>query len=295
MEQLRHYVRGFLGRNWFIAYRKRRWRQLSERDDYGFTRVHQPRDRFFADPFVIQVLERSYVFFEDYDVAHGRGVISYVEVERDNTTTPPSVALSKPYHLSYPFVFEHEREIYLLPETASNRTIELYRAREFPHIWEHYRVLVPDTRAVDSTLHFDGIRWWLFTCVTRTRQEAAKDLSLFVAGSLDAEFRPHPRNPVVRHSQSVRPAGKLFRDAGRLIRPSQDSTHTYGGQISLNHIALLDEREYSEASVGTVSPDWMSLGLATHTLNFTDSLEVIDGRRRRRLLWPRGTEGRGLA
>jgi hypothetical protein len=46
----------------------------------------------------------------------------------------------------------------------------------------------------------------------------------------------------------------------------------------LNRIDVLTPSEYRETPVGRIDPTW-SRGLsATHTYNFTETLEVIDGR-----------------
>jgi hypothetical protein len=40
--------------------------------------------------------------------------------------------LERPYHLSYPYVFFVGDDAFMLPETAANGAIELYRAVSFP-------------------------------------------------------------------------------------------------------------------------------------------------------------------
>ena len=75
----------------------------------------------------------------------------------------PKKIIEKPYHLSYPFVFSYDNEFYMIPETGSNSTIELYKCLEFPEKWEMAAILMKDVRAYDTTiLHKDG-KWWLFT------------------------------------------------------------------------------------------------------------------------------------
>ena len=43
-------------------------------------------------------------------------------------------------------------ELYMIPETAGNRTIELYKCVEFPMHWELSQVLMKDVYAVDPTI-----------------------------------------------------------------------------------------------------------------------------------------------
>ena len=44
---------------------------------------------------------------------------------------PSTIVLEKDYHLSYPFLFEDNDELFMIPETATNKTIELYKCEEF--------------------------------------------------------------------------------------------------------------------------------------------------------------------
>ncbi len=82
----------------------------------------------------------------------------------------------RPYHLSYPFVFEHEGSVYMIPETMGSRRIELYKAKAFPFDWELVHVLKEDIDAVDTTLWIqDGI-YYFFTNVAETRHNTERSL-----------------------------------------------------------------------------------------------------------------------
>jgi hypothetical protein len=48
----------------------------------------------------------------------------------------PFAVLERSYHLSYPFIFRWGSDIFMIPETSDNRTVEVYRAVEFPGKWE---------------------------------------------------------------------------------------------------------------------------------------------------------------
>jgi hypothetical protein len=125
----------------------------------GFHIAAPPPDRLWADPFAIQHDGRTFIFIEELVYRENRGVIAQFEVFEDGSFSPPQRVLERPYHLSYPCVFQFENEWWMLPETSENRTIELYRAVEFPHRWTAGPVLFRDVTAVDSTLfEFQG-RW----------------------------------------------------------------------------------------------------------------------------------------
>ncbi len=91
----------------------------------GFFRLAPPRDRFWADPFPIEANGRHYIFFEELPFAAGKAHISVVEVDRAGRASQPVRVLERDYHLSYPFLVEDRGELYLVPESAHNRTVEI--------------------------------------------------------------------------------------------------------------------------------------------------------------------------
>ncbi len=106
----------------------------------------------------------------------------------------------------------------MLPETAGNHTIELYRATKFPFEWKLHKVLFSNVRAVDTTpLFLDGI-WYLLTTSARHGHETF----LFWSKTLDGNWHYHPRNPICSDVRRARGAGALFRSHDTLIRPAQD-------------------------------------------------------------------------
>mgnify|MGYP000854517304 FL=1 len=138
-------------------------------------------------------------------------------------------------------------------------------------------------RAVDSTLIEHDGRWWLFANVADDENNATWDsLHLFYADSpLSEAWTPHPLNPIVADVRTARPAGRIFRRGGQLIRPAQDSSRRYGGALHLQRIDKLSATEYAETTMETLDP--LEKGfLATHTINFLDDLTVIDVQARRR-------------
>ena len=83
-------------------------------------------------------------------MVHEKGGISWLALERGSPTAARSV-VARDYHMSYPFVFRWEDAWYMIPQTGANRTVELWRATDFPEQWELERVLLADVDAVDAT------------------------------------------------------------------------------------------------------------------------------------------------
>jgi hypothetical protein len=263
---------------WHIAF------AMKGSDEPGLTRsssfctISPPLGYSYADPFLLRHKGRAYLFFEVYSQRE-RGVIAFSEIIGFARYTQPKVVLRAPYHLSYPFVFEWNREIYLLPETQENETIELYRATAFPCEWVLDRVLMRGVKLVDPTLYFTDSKWWLFAgCRTPSAKEVS-ELYLFVADSPLGPWIGHPRNPVVIGEHCARPAGRLFQLDGKLVRPGQDSSRHYGEAIWLNRVERLTESEYQEVPLLRLGPETLPDARRTHTLDFDEQMQVQDGLR----------------
>lgn len=262
---------------WFVAYRPRRAETTRLEEGLPFQVLLPPRRRDFADPFVLEHDGATYLFFEDYAGPHGKGVIQYVVLDDEGRPSAPRLALERDYHVSYPFVFEHEGDVYMVPETSSVRRVELYRAVGFPDRWERVKVLLEDIEAVDPTLLAHDGRFWLFTSVAERGATTVDELFLFHADSLTGDWTTHPANPVVSDVRVARPAGRIRVRDGTLIRPGQDCSQRYGHAISLNQIEVLTRTDYRERQIGRIAPDWMEGNLATHSYDFTERFEVVDG------------------
>ncbi len=241
-----------------------------------------PKDRYWGDPFVIQRGDCYYIFIEEKLYATGLGRIACLTLDAQGGLISQEVVLERPYHLSYPFVFEHGGELYMIPESAANRTVELYRCAHFPGRWEFVKSLLSDIYAVDTTLLEHDGKCWLFTNVKAPRGSSLDALYLYHAANLFAdEWHAHPQNPVVRDIRSARPGGRIFMEAGQLIRPSQDSSRRYGYALKFNRITALSETDYAEVTEAAFTPA-QSKYLATHTFDQSGELTVIDAVLRRR-------------
>ena len=261
---------------WFLAIRQRTSEHNFD-DPTGYKLMLPPNDRFYADPFLFEKDGKTYLFLEDLRYSEGRALISCCELNPDGTHGPIVEVLRRPYHLSYPFLFEENGEIYMIPETKANRTVELYRATNFPNEWTLESVLLDNIYAADATIHQSDGKYWMFAGISNGRYSNCDELAIYFADALKGPWTPHPANPVVSDVRRARPAGALFRDQGRLIRPSQDCARAYGYAIVFSEVITLSETEYDERPIARLDPGWVKRNLGTHTYTRTGQFEVIDG------------------
>ena len=232
--------------------------------------------RFYADPFVLWRDGLAYVFCEEYPYATGKGVISVFTVSRSGAVSTPRTVLERPYHLSYPMVFERDGQVFMIPETSANRTVEIYRATSFPDRWTLENTLLQGVSASDATLIERDGRLWLFAALAPNGGSSWDTLGLFHAAQLMGPYAPHAANPVLTDAGSARPGGMMFVRDGALIRPAQDCTGGYGSALALCRVSSLDPEHYAQTVLARLAPQssWRAEG--THMLNAAGGLEVID-------------------
>lgn len=245
--------------------------------DY-YRKLIPPRDRFWADPFVVMHAGEQYVFFEELLYARGIGHLACIRLNADGSHSEPVTILEKPYHLSYPFIFQYQGQYYLIPETAGNRTIEVYRCEAFPHRWVLEKTLMEEVEAYDATLLEQDGRWWMFVSMRHHSSCSPNEaLYLFHADNpLSTAWQPHPQNPVVARASHARPAGRIFEEAGKLYRPSQNCAGVYGRGLNINLIKQLDVHNYHEETVSHYVPDGEHDMNGVHTLGIGEHLSVSD-------------------
>jgi len=264
---------------WSLAYRFADVEPWDGRLD-GFHRLVPPADRFWADPFPITVGGRHYIFFEELPFSTGKGHISVVEVDREGRASAPQRVVERDYHLSYPFLIEHEGALFMIPESAYGNCIQVLRCEEFPARWRLEKVLIDGVFAADATIHRQDDRWWMFANLGTESSGVDDELHLFSAASLFGEWSPHRRNPVKCDVRSSRPAGRLFERDGVLYRPGQICAPIYGSGIALHRVTRLDDDGFSETEVRSLTGTPPVLGV--HTINRAGDLSVTDTFARRR-------------
>ncbi len=249
-----------------------------------FQRIIPPSNHIWADPHLIHADSKYYVFIEEKDNNSSKGYISLLLLDKHGQFEMPAPILQAPYHLSYPFIFEWQDNYYMVPESGQNRRIDVFRCIDFPKSWTYETTIMDDLAAFDTTLHYDGQKWWLFTNIQAYKGASSWDeLFLFSADHpLSHSWMPHPQNPIVSDVRSARSAGRLFDWNGQLYRPSQDCSRGYGYRLNFNHILDLNETTYREERVAVLEPEGDLHGI--HSFSRAAHMSIIDAKRLRFLV-----------
>ena len=209
-------------KQWFLLFSLKK----DEANNFSeFKEIMPPKGVFWADPHVIQVDDKFYIFIEEFLQTKNKGHISVIELDKQGNWTAPVKILEKDYHLSYPHVFEWNHKFYMVPESRANKTIDLYECAEFPYKWNFKQCLMENISAVDTTLVHISNKWWLFTAMAEN-EAAAPNVELFLFYTDDlfsGEWKAPPTGSIVSDAASARSAASLFATHRTFFTPSPDS------------------------------------------------------------------------
>jgi hypothetical protein len=260
------------GRTWAIGWRFDESTSLLDKGEAAFRVLTGDTHSYLADPFPFRHQGQNFIFVEQYLYSQTRGCIAVVTVDRNGTAAAPQIVLEEPHHLSYPFVFEWDGQIWMIPESGAAKKVSLYRAVEFPYRWARVACLVEGIEGYDTTpLHHNGA-FWFFVSPRLWGSTSWDVLSLYRADSLTGCWMPHAANPVLIDATLSRPAGAFIERGGRTVRPVQDCSRGYGGAVTFCQIDALGQSEFAQTPVGRMQ----SGTFGCHTYNRQSGLEVID-------------------
>lgn len=250
------------------------WKRRSFVSNYIMPSI---RNYWVADPMLVEDNEKTYLFYEA--VHCGKGQIEVVEILNNGAVSRPTVALSEEYHLSYPFVFKHDDEWYMIPESCSINKVNLLKAKHFPTDWEYTATLLNEY-AVDTTVQSIDGRLLLLTFVPEAETERVYPKAFWINWDNNINLKEIPWSDF--DPLQVRGAGKIIEDNGQYIRPAQiNQISSYGDGIVFMEFSCSDDL-YKEKEVGHLFSDdlqvsgWKIDGL--HTYTSTERFEAIDVR-----------------
>ena len=241
--------------------------------------VKMPRNVFWADPFIFKHKDKDYIFFENYNYKNKIGKISCGKI-KGNQLEEITDVLNVDYHMSYPYVFEDEGEIYLIPETSVKKRLEIYRCTKFPDVWELYSTAFEGEIVADAHIYKDDNKQkWLFINKADTLNCSLNDeLYIYKIKNLKLNnIEGHYQNPVIINSKTARNGGSIFKYKNDIYRPSQANIDgVYGRGLNINKIEKLTIDMYIEKNIITAYPNFKKNLIAMHHLDQSEDLFVID-------------------
>lgn len=231
-----------------------------------------PSNRFsYADPFVYQYNGKTAIFVELMDYYYGWGTIGVFEIINDRVSGFKEI-IRENYHMSFPNVFCHGNDIYMIPETYSDNGIHLYKCLEFPYKWEKLSDLITGVHLVDHALLDDDFTYVISYDIDRK-------CSRFFSLNWDV-MKLEEFYPLGSHSDE-RPGGSFYRSDNKLFRVIQDCQNRYGEYLKIYEVTELNKDKISEQLYKTVKIDDLSFDKNTgfdrvHQYSKSVDYEVVD-------------------
>lgn len=234
-------------------------------------------NHFYADPFFLPSKNDEYkVLAEDFPFDDYYGKISLLTFDKDFNLTNKKILLDTGSHLSYPFVFRENNEIYVFPESAMSGKLLCYKYNPESESLIFLTEII-NKPILDATILKYKNKYWLFG--TLSGKDSLKNLHVFFSDKLFGPYNPHPLNPVKSDVKAARPAGNFIQIDDILYRPSQNGEMEYGKSITINKITELSEFTFAEEFYFSIEIDKsQNKGINTiHTINVSGGAIVIDG------------------
>ena len=205
---------------WYVALRKAEIPFfLSKNNSKPFKILNNSLRYWCADPFLFYREEKLYIFMELYDVFTQKGVIGYRVLHRGKVSRI-HVCLKTPFHLSYPYVFEKDGEVYMLPESYQSGKLILYKAKVFPDIWEPYEELLSEASVCDTDYITNESGEFLLTTPVYGEKFSYDLLEMYKKEN--GVWQKCGKDPILRDASCARNAGMPFSYEGKQYRQAQN-------------------------------------------------------------------------
>jgi hypothetical protein len=214
------------------------------------------------------------VLCEEFQEVSQKGRIIAVEFDGEELSECRRVVLEADNHLSYPFAFLNNcDDVFMIPEAAASGKTTVFSFNQDGTLKLFCSI---DRRLADPTIVRHKDRYWLFACDEEINAYDA--LVIYWSDRLEGPWLPHFLNPVKIDIRSSRPAGALFYHNGRLLRPAQDCSRSYGAALTINEILELTPASFRERTICHLQPEsTMPHGL--HTFCLAQGRVIVDGKR----------------
>ena len=201
-----------------------------------------------ADPFLFIYNDELYLFYEVF-CKERKGEIFAVKTTDLTKWIDLGKIMTKRFHLSYPFVFENDDTIYMIPEQSETRSISIYKSTKFPYKWEETSILIEGAPFVDSSIHKIDNMYFLFT--TRINRGGDKTnkytLELYYSENLLGNYKKHPSSPISNSLKNARNGGGILVLENKIYRIAQNCSNMYGENVSVYEILNITTNNYEES------------------------------------------------
>lgn len=239
---------------------------------------------WYADPILYNIKGKDFLFMEAYDRKKEKGCIACSQLV-DDIFTEPQIVIEEKYHMSFPMVFSWNDEIYMIPETSDNMSINIYKYEQNDN-WKLIKSFNVEEKYVDTiVVNKNQHQVSFLTSVVNKENPLLYKWQVFNinsnAGFLSIEF-PETNVYDKKYSGINRNAGRLFYHNDKLIHVVQESNeYDYGVNLLFYNVCGGQDQELI-STVHCNSIDIVGIKkknyIGIHTYCYNDKYEIIDMR-----------------
>jgi len=232
-------------------------------------------DRWFADPFILDVTESEIIILaEEYCYGVRRGRIARVVIDRKTYEEKSfEIILEQPTHLSFPFIIRQNGKVYLMPENSASGCSTVYEYDDTSRKLIPLHHLAEEPFADATIFDMDGRSYLCTTIYPDTNSTSVKIYSFDRENLKVVDRIAAVEFPIV----CGRNAGEVFTVDSQLYRPAQDCTLRYGHGVILQKMTMKEGKWVFE-DVNSFYPSTFKYNQGVHTFNNYKGLIVIDAR-----------------
>ena len=254
---------------WALGFVRGGMKTVMELDHLDVDWVKMPKDRWFADPFVLDVTDAEILLLvEDYEYDTRKGIISLLHINRATMEIMSrKVILETPTHLSFPAIWRKDGHIYIYPESANSGRLDMYEFHPESEKLTFVQTICDDvvwdsyiTEALGEPL--------LFTAAHNDNQ-----LDIYQWKNDTSRYVPYIVIPSDKPNSRL--GGAVFEYKGAYYYPAQNCEKQYGGAIDIKRINCNDGN-FSTSSVKQLTSPNPRYPLGLHPLNEYKGVVVID-------------------
>lgn len=233
---------------------------------------HHYKDRWFADPFILEVNDTEFVVLveEWYDPTK-KGRISRLIIDKHSLKIKDlKVVLDLDTHLSFPAIEKVGNDIYIHPENSAQNCHKSYKYNSRLDIFEE-SYLISNKPLVDSVFtDYFGDRL-LFT--TELPDANTKTLNIYTK-DINSNLYNH-KESISFKENIARMAGNFFMVDGEVYRPSQVCIRSYGDAVSIQRVSF-NNGDWTFNEIRRIYSPSKKYQLGFHTFNLYKDTIVVD-------------------
>ena len=256
-------------KRWALGFVRGGMEELMNSDRFECDWVRMSEDRWFADPFVLDVTEKEILLLvEDFGYNIQKGVISLLHINRATMEiTSRKVLLELPTHLSFPAIWRKDGHIYVYPESAGSGKLDMYEYHSEKEELMFVQTICDDV-VWDSYITEAFGKPLLFTAAKNDYE-----LDLYKWDEKKKRFVSDVDLP--SELPNSRLGGAIFEYEGEYYYPAQDCSRNYGSAIDIKRIKL-ESGKWKVETVKHLTSPHPGYQLGMHTLNEYKGVVVID-------------------